>query len=40
MAWEEYRDIIRMCIDGVRKAKMQVELNLLRNMKKLQESVL
>ena len=33
MAWEEYQDIIWMFRDGVRKAKMQVELNLKRDVK-------
>lgn len=35
MAWEEYRGAIWMCRNGIRKAKAQMELNLVRDMKKL-----
>ncbi|KAK4818026.1 hypothetical protein QYF61_004150 [Mycteria americana] len=31
--WEEYRDTAQMCRDGVRKAKVQLELNLARDAK-------
>ncbi|KAK4806963.1 LOW QUALITY PROTEIN: hypothetical protein QYF61_027330 [Mycteria americana] len=31
--WEEYRDAARLCRDGVRKAKAQLELNLARDAK-------
>ncbi|KAK4810861.1 hypothetical protein QYF61_008833 [Mycteria americana] len=31
VTWEEYRDTARLCRDGVRKAKAQLELNLARN---------
>ena len=27
IAWEEYRDVVRMCRDKMRKAKAQMELN-------------
>ncbi|KAK4818023.1 hypothetical protein QYF61_004147 [Mycteria americana] len=33
-SWEEYRDTARLCRDGVRKAKAQLELNLARDTKK------
>ena len=33
VAWEEYRDAVRMCRDRVRKAKGQMELNLTRDVK-------
>ncbi|KFO75083.1 hypothetical protein N303_07579, partial [Cuculus canorus] len=32
--WEEYRDAAWLCRDGIRKAKLQLELNLAREMKK------
>ncbi|KFP18135.1 hypothetical protein Z169_02708, partial [Egretta garzetta] len=32
-SWEEYRDTARLCRDGVRKAKVQLELNLARDAK-------
>ncbi|KFZ65688.1 hypothetical protein N338_12981, partial [Podiceps cristatus] len=32
-SWEEYREAARLCRDGVRKAKAQLELNLVRNAK-------
>ncbi|KAK4829240.1 hypothetical protein QYF61_002505 [Mycteria americana] len=28
ISWEEYRDLARLCRDGLRKAKGQMELNL------------
>ncbi|KAK4806906.1 hypothetical protein QYF61_012627 [Mycteria americana] len=33
VSWEEYRDAARLCRDGVRKAKAQLELNLARDAK-------
>lgn len=33
VAWEEYRDAIRMCRDGIRKAKAWLELHLARDVK-------
>ena len=33
VAWEEYRDAVRICRDRVRKAKGQMELNLTRDVK-------
>ena len=33
VAWEEYGNTIQICRDGIRKAKMQVELNLTRDVK-------
>ncbi|KAK4816288.1 hypothetical protein QYF61_014586 [Mycteria americana] len=33
VTWEEYRDTARLCRDGVRKAKAQLELNLARDAK-------
>jgi len=33
VAWEEYRDVVHMCRDRVRKAKAQIELNLVRDVK-------
>lgn len=33
MVWEKYRDAVQMCRNGVRKAKVEVELNLARNGK-------
>ncbi|KFR03253.1 hypothetical protein N306_07323, partial [Opisthocomus hoazin] len=32
-SWEEYREAARLCRDGVRKAKAQLELNLARDAK-------
>lgn len=31
MSWEEYRDVVWKCRDGIREAKAQMELNLARN---------
>ena len=31
VAWEEYRAVVRMCGDRIRKAKAQMELNLARD---------
>ncbi|KFR00189.1 hypothetical protein Y956_08025, partial [Nipponia nippon] len=33
VSWEEYRDIARLCKDGIRKAKARLELNLVRDAK-------
>lgn len=33
VSWEEYWDTVRLCRDGVRKAKMQMELNLAGDIK-------
>ena len=33
MSWEEYRAIVRVCRDRIRKAKALVELNLARDVK-------
>ncbi|KFQ63524.1 hypothetical protein N334_07076, partial [Pelecanus crispus] len=33
VSWEEYRDAARLCRDGVRKAKAQLELNLAKGAK-------
>lgn len=33
MAWEEYMDAVQMCGDGIGKAKVQMELNLVRDVK-------
>ena len=33
VAWEEYRAVVRVCRDRIRKAKAQMELNLVRDMK-------
>jgi len=40
VAWEEYMDAVQMCGDGIGKAKVQMELNLARNVKKQQEEIL
>ncbi|KFQ67578.1 hypothetical protein N335_10393, partial [Phaethon lepturus] len=32
-SWDEYRDAARLCRDGVRRAKVQLELNLTRDAK-------
>jgi len=31
--WGEYRDAVQTCREGIRKAKVQMELNLVRNVK-------
>ncbi|XP_069631230.1 LOW QUALITY PROTEIN: uncharacterized protein [Haliaeetus albicilla] len=36
-SWEEYRDAARVCRDGIRKAKAQLELNLARDVKNHKE---
>ncbi|KFZ68503.1 hypothetical protein N338_08076, partial [Podiceps cristatus] len=33
VAWKEYRDAVRNCRDGIRKAKIPMELNLARDIK-------
>ena len=33
VAWEEYRDAVQMCRDGIRKAKAQMEMNSARDAK-------
>lgn len=33
MAWEEYRDTLQVCRDGVRKTKVFLGLNLVRDIK-------
>jgi len=33
VTWEEYRDAVRTCRQRIRKAKAQVELNFLRDVK-------
>ena len=33
VSWEEYRAIVRVCRDRIRKAKVQMELNLARYVK-------
>ena len=33
MACEEYRDVVRVCRDEIRKAKVQIELNITRVVK-------
>lgn len=33
VAWEEYSDAVRMCRDGIRKAKAWLELHLARDVK-------
>lgn len=30
---EEYRDVVQKCRDQIRKAKLQMELNMVKNMK-------
>ena len=40
MTWEEYKDAVQVCIDGIRKAKIQMELNLERDAKKKKKKVL
>ena len=33
VAWEEYRAVVRVCRDRIRKTKAQMELNLVRDVK-------
>lgn len=33
VSWEQYRAVVHVCRDWIRKAKVQMELNLARNMK-------
>lgn len=33
VSWEEHKDAAQMCRDGIRKAKVQLELHLSRNVK-------
>jgi len=33
ITWEEYRDGIQICREGIRKAKVQMELNLEKDVK-------
>ena len=33
IAWEEYRAVLYLCRDRIRKAKVQMELNLVRDVK-------
>ena len=33
VSWEEYRAVVRVCRDRIRKAKAQMELNLVRDVK-------
>lgn len=33
VTWEGYRDIVQMCTDRIRKAKVQMELNLVTDVK-------
>ena len=33
VTWEEYRDIVHMCRDRIKKVKTQIELNLARDVK-------
>ena len=33
VAWEEYRDVVCMCRNKIRKAKAQIELNVVRDVK-------
>ena len=33
VAWEEYRDAVRMCRNKIRQAKGQIELTLVRDVK-------
>ncbi|KFZ48070.1 hypothetical protein N321_02745, partial [Antrostomus carolinensis] len=37
VAWEEYRDDLQMCRDGIKKAKAAVELKLVRHMKNIKK---
>jgi len=38
VSWEEYRDTAQLCRDGIRKAKVQLELNLAKDAKKNRKS--
>ena len=38
VTWEEYRDTVRACRDLVRKAKAQLELNVVRDVKENKKS--
>ena len=33
VSWEEYRAVVRVCRDRIRKAKEQMQLNLVRDVK-------
>ena len=33
MSWEEYRAVVSVCRERIRKAKAQMELNLVRDVK-------
>ena len=33
VTWEEYRDVVQTCRRRIRKAKVQVELNLVKDVK-------
>lgn len=33
VSWEEYRAVVRVCRDRIRKAKVQMELNLARDVR-------
>ena len=33
VSWEDYRAVVRVCRDRIRKAKAQTELNLVRDVK-------
>ena len=33
ITWEEYRDAVQTCRHGIRKAKAEIDLNLLRDVK-------
>ena len=33
VAWEEYRDVVHMCGNKIRKTKAQIELNVVRDVK-------
>ena len=33
VSWEEYRAVVHVCRDRIRKAKVQMELNLVRDVK-------
>ena len=39
-SWEEYREAARLCRDGIRKAKAQLELNLARDAKNNKKGLL
>ena len=38
MSWEEYRAVVHVCRDRIRKAKAQMELNLVREVKNNKQS--